>query len=86
MEVAAAALAPRGAAALARTLGDAAAAAATEVLRDGAAALTRARIRTSRWTNLLKTNVNARSASTLDARLASDVVRRCAVALGQLRA
>ena len=82
------ALAPRVAAALARTLGDAAAAAATEVLCDGAAALTRARDSGESRTDesFTKTNVNARSAAeSLDARLASDVVRRCAVALGQLK-
>ena len=82
------ALAPRVAAALARTLGDAAAAAATEVLYDGAAALTRARDSGESRTDesFTKTNVNARSAAeSLDARLASDVVRRCAVALGQLK-
>ena len=81
------ALAPRVAAALARTLGDAAAAAATEVLCDGAAALTRARDSDeSLDESFKKTNVNARSAAeSLDARLASDVVRRCAVALGQLK-
>ena len=56
-------IAPRVAAALARTLGDAAAAAATEVLCDGAAALTRARDSDeSLDESFKKTNVNARSA------------------------
>jgi hypothetical protein len=77
------ALAPRVAAALARTLGDAAAAAATEVLYDGAAALT-ALTRDSGPAD--ESSPHTRSAAeSLDARLASDVVRRCAVALGQLK-
>ena len=90
------ALAPRVAASLARTLGGAAAAAATEVLNDGAASLTRARdsgpaddcLRdgSDRHPSLDGSSVNTRSAAeSLDARLASDVVRRCAVALGQLK-
>ena len=90
------ALAPRVAASLARTLGGAAAAATTEVLNDGAASLTRARdsgpaddcLRdgSDRHPSLDGSSVNTRSAAeSLDARLASDVVRRCAVALGQLK-
>ena len=90
------ALAPRVAASLARTLGGAAAAAATEVLNDGAASLTRARDSgpaddclqngSDRHPSLDGSSVNTRSAAeSLDARLASDVVRRCAVALGQLK-
>lgn len=76
--------------------GGAAAAAATEVLNDGAASLTRARdsgpaddcLRdgSDRHPSLDGSSVNTRSAAeSLDARLASDVVRRCAVALGQLK-
>jgi hypothetical protein len=65
-------------------------------LNDGAASLTRARDSgpaddclqngSDRHPSLDGSSVNTRSAAeSLDARLASDVVRRCAVALGQLK-
>ena len=76
-------LAPRVAEALARTLGDAAAAASTEVLASGAAALTRAG---EDGDDASVGAARAMSATdVLDERLASDVVKRCAAALGQLK-
>ena len=82
-------LAPRVAGALRRTLGDAAAAAATQVLACGAAALVDsdadAADASVSSADASERFINMSATQLLDARLVSDVVKRCAAALGQLK-
>ena len=87
-------LAPRVAARLARTLGDAAAAASTEVLASGASALVASRRVVRDGDDIDNTTVvsapvgappSVSATEALDTRLASDVVKRCVSALGQLK-